>query len=57
MKQILITLTMLFVLGMTTEVVAQKHRHTPQPQQAELVDSTSKNGVDASVPLPSTGLR
>ena len=47
MKQILITLTMLFVLGMTTEVVAQKHRHTPQPQQAELVDSTSKNGVDA----------
>ena len=47
MKQILITLTMLFVLGTTTEVVAQKHRHTPQPQQAELVDSTSKNGVDA----------
>lgn len=38
---------MLFVLGTTTEVVAQRHRHTPQPQQAELVDSTSKNGVDA----------
>ncbi len=47
MKQILITLTMLLVLGMTTEAVAQKHRHTPQPQQAELVDSTSKSGVEA----------
>lgn len=45
MKKILITLTMLLVLGMTTEAVAQKHRHTPQ--QAELVDSTSKNGVEA----------
>ena len=47
MKKILITLTMLLVLGMTTEAVAQKHRHTPQPQQAELVDSTSNNGVEA----------
>ena len=45
MKQILITLTMLFVLGTAAEAVAQKHRHTPQ--QAELVDSTSKNGVEA----------
>ena len=47
MKKILITLTMLLVLGMTTEAVAQKHRHTPQSQQAELVDSTSNNGVEA----------
>lgn len=47
MKQLLITLTMLLVLGLTTEAVAQKHRHTPQPQQTELVDSTSKNGVEA----------
>ena len=38
---------MLLVLGMTTEAVAQKHRHTPQSQQAELVDSTSNNGVEA----------
>lgn len=47
MKQLLITLTMLLVLGLTTEADAQKHRHTPQPQQTELVDSTSKNGVEA----------
>ena len=54
MKQLLITLTMLLVLGLTTEAVAQKHRHTPQPQQTELVDSTSKNGVEAFSDTTST---
>ena len=54
MKQLLITLTMLLVLGLTTETVAQKHRHTPQPQQTELVDSTSKNGVEAFSDTTST---
>jgi uncharacterized membrane protein len=54
MKQLLITLTMLLVLGLTTEADAQKHRHTPQPQQTELVDSTSKNGVEAFSDTTST---
>lgn len=54
MKQLLIILTMLLVLGLTTEAVAQKHRHTPQPQQTELVDSTSKNGVEAFSDTTST---
>lgn len=54
MKQLLITLTMLLVLGLTTEAVAQKHRHTPQTQQTELVDSTSKNGVEAFSDTTST---
>jgi uncharacterized membrane protein len=45
---------MLLVLGLTTEAVAQKHRHTPQPQQTELVDSTSKNGVEAFSDTTST---
>ena len=54
MKQLLITLTMLLVLGLTTEAVAQKHRHTPQPQQTALVDSTSKNGVEAFSDTTST---
>ena len=54
MKQLLITLTMVLVLGLTTEAVAQKHRHTPQPQQTELVDSTSKNGVEAFSDTTST---
>ena len=54
MKQLLITLTMLLVLGLTTEAVALKHRHTPQPQQTELVDSTSKNGVEAFSDTTST---
>ena len=54
MKQLLITLTMLLVLGLTTEAIAQKHRHTPQPQQTELVDSTSKNGVEAFSDTTST---
>ena len=48
MKKILITLAMVLVLGMTTAAVAQKHRHTPQKtEQVELVDSTSKNAVEA----------
>ena len=54
MKQLLITLTMVLVLGLTTEAVAQKHRHTPQTQQTELVDSTSKNGVEAFSDTTST---
>ena len=52
MKKIIITMTMLLVLGMTTEMVAQKHRHTPQ--QTELVDSTSKNAVEAFSDTTST---
>ena len=52
MKKIIITLTMLLVLGMTTEMIAQKHRHTPQ--QTELVDSTSKNVVEAFSDTTST---
>ena len=48
MKKIIITLTLLLVLGMTTELVAQKHRHTPQKtEQTELVDSTSKDAIEA----------
>jgi len=48
MKKILITLAMVLVLGMTTAAVAQKHRHTPQKtEQVELVDSTSKDAVEA----------
>lgn len=48
MKRILITFVLVLVLGMTTAAVAQKHRHTPQKtEQVELVDSTSKNGVEA----------
>ena len=55
MKKILITLTMLLVLGMTTAVVAQKHRHTPQKnEQVELVDSTSKNAIEAFSDTTST---
>jgi uncharacterized protein YxeA len=52
MKKIIITLTMLLVLGMTTEMIAQKHRHTPQ--QTELVDSTSKDAVEAFSDTTST---
>ena len=44
MKKVLITLTLLLTLGMTTEMVAQKHRHTPQA--TELVDSTNKDAVE-----------
>ena len=48
---------MVLVLGLTTEAVAQRHRHTPQPQQkeqTELVDSTSTNGVEAFSDTTST---
>ena len=55
MKKIIITLTLLLVLGMTTEAIAQKHRHTPQKtEQTELVDSTSKNAVEAFSDTTST---
>jgi uncharacterized protein YxeA len=55
MKKILITLTMLLVLGMTTAAVAQKHRHTPQTtEQVELKDSTSKDAVEAFSDTTST---
>jgi len=43
MKKLLITMTMLLTLGMGTQAVAQKHRHTPQ---AELVDSTNTDAVE-----------
>ena len=54
MKKILITLTMLLVLGMTTGAVAQKHRHTPQKEQVELKDSTTKDAVEAFSDTTST---
>ena len=55
MKKIIITLTLLLVLGMTTELTAQKHRHTPQKsEQTELVDSTSKDAVEAFSDTTST---
>ena len=55
MKQIIITLTLLLALGMTTEAVAQKHRHTPQTVQlTELVDSTGKDAVEAFSDTTST---
>ena len=38
------TMSMLLLLGINTQVAAQKHRHTPQQ---ELVDSTSKDAVEA----------
>ncbi len=44
MKKILITLTMLLVLGTGAQAAGQKHRHTPQQ---ELSDSTGKDGVVA----------
>ena len=55
MKQIIITFTLLLALGMTTEAVAQKHRHTPQTVQlTELVDSTGKDAVEAFSDTTST---
>ena len=55
MKKIIITLTLLLVLGLTTEAIAQKHRHTPQKtEQIELVDSTSKDAVEAFSDTTST---
>ena len=44
MKKVLMTMTMLLLLGTNVQVAAQKHRHTPQQ---ELVDSTSKDAVEA----------
>ncbi len=43
MKQTLIAITLVLTLGLSTEAVAQKHRHTPRTEQ---VDST-KNNPDA----------
>ena len=55
MKKIIITLTLLLVLAMTTAAVAQRHRHTPQQtEQTELVDSTSKNAIEAFSDTTST---
>lgn len=55
MKKIIITLTLLLVLGLTTEAIAQKHRHTPQKtEQIELVDSTSKDAIEAFSDTTST---
>ena len=45
----------MLALGMTTEAVAQKHRHTPQTVQlTELVDSTGKDAVEAFSDTTST---
>ena len=44
MKKVLLTMTMLLLLGTHVQVAAQKHRHTPQQ---ELVDSTNKDAVEA----------
>lgn len=46
MKKLLMTMTLLLTLGMGAQSVAQNHRHTPREQE-ELVDSTSKNAVEA----------
>ena len=45
MKKGLLTLAMLLALNMGVQAAGQKHRHTPQ--QEELVDSTSKDAVEA----------
>ena len=45
MKKYLFVIALLLTLGMTTNAAAQKHRHTPQAD--ELVDSTSKNALEA----------
>lgn len=44
MRKVLITMMMLLALATSTEVAAQKHRHTPQQ---ELTDSTSKDAIEA----------
>ena len=46
-------MTLLLTLSMGVEAASQKHRHTPQ--QAELVDSTSKDAVEAFSDTTSTG--
>jgi hypothetical protein len=45
MKKTLVTMMMLMALLMGAEAMAQNHRHTPRAQE-ELVDSTSKGGID-----------
>ena len=45
MKKVLMTMTLLLTLTMGVQAASQKHRHTPQ--QAELVDTTSKDAVEA----------
>lgn len=52
MKKVLITLAMLLTLGMGVQAAGQKHRHTPQ--QHELVDSASKDGVEVYSDTTST---
>ena len=51
MRKVLITLTMLLALATGAGAAAQKHRHTPQQ---ELVDSTSKDAVEAYSDTTST---
>lgn len=51
MKKVLITLAMLLALGSGVQAAGQKHRHTPQ---AELVDSTNKDGVEVYSDTTST---
>jgi len=46
MKKVLMTMTLLLALAMGVQAAAQKHRHTPREQE-ELVDTTSKNAVEA----------
>ena len=53
MKKVLMTMALLLTLSMGVEAASQKHRHTPQ--QAELVDSTSKDAVEAFSDTTSTG--
>jgi hypothetical protein len=45
MKKTLIAMMMLLTLSMGVQAAGQKHRHTPREQE-ELVDSTSKGGID-----------
>lgn len=45
MKKYLFVIALLLTLSMTSDAAAQKHRHTPQAD--ELVDSTSKDALEA----------
>lgn len=45
MKKTLIAMMMILTLSMGVQAASQKHRHTPREQE-ELVDSTSKGGID-----------
>ena len=45
MKQLLITIAMMLALGMNTEAVAQKHRHTPRTEQVET--TKTKDAIEA----------